>query len=213
MMSNKMVKKTLLMAVLACCAMSAQAAQQQEYMAHLTAVNADKIGTTPVGDATFKVEGDKLIVHIKMKHTPPGIMHWEHFHGYPDGKNATCVTPAEDKNGDGFIDLVETEAVSGTTMVPFDDAPHKMNIPTDNYPHADKNGSYEYTKVVPLAALEKRFGETFKGGTIDLDKRVLYVHGVPDSLKLPATVAGEVGHYTTSTTLPIACGKIEKVKS
>jgi len=213
MMMDKMVKKTLLLAVLASCAMSAQAAKQGEYKAHLTAVNADKIGTSPVGDATFKVEGDKLVVHIKMKNTPPGIMHWEHFHGYPNGQNASCVTAAQDKNGDGFIDLAETEAVSGTTMVPFDDAPHKMNIPTDNYPHADKDGSYEYTKVVPLAALEKKFGETFKGGKIDLNKRVLYVHGVPDSLKLPATVAGEVGHYTTSTTLPIACGKIEKVKS
>lgn len=29
----------------------------------------------------------------------------------------------QEVNHDGFIDLPETEAVSGTTMVPFDDAP------------------------------------------------------------------------------------------
>ena len=33
----------------------------------------------------------------------------------------------------GFIDLPETEAVSGTTMVTFDDAPQEMNIPHDGY--------------------------------------------------------------------------------
>jgi len=211
-MISKMVKKTLIATGLTLCALNAYAAQEQVFKAHLTAVNADKIGSSPVGDATFKVEGDKLVVHIKMAHTPPGIIHWEHFHGYPDGKNATCVAPKDDANGDGYIDLIETGAVSGTTMVPFNDAPHEMNIPTDTYPRADKHGNYEYTKVVPLSALEKKFGEVFKGGKIDLDKRVLYVHGVPENTKLPATVAGEVASYTTNTTLPIACGKIELVK-
>lgn len=39
----------------------------------------------------------------------------------------------QDVNHDGFIDLPETEAVPGTTMVPFDDAPQEMNIPHDGY--------------------------------------------------------------------------------
>ena len=39
----------------------------------------------------------------------------------------------QEVNHDGFIDLPETEAVSGTTMVTFDDAPQEMNIPNDGY--------------------------------------------------------------------------------
>jgi hypothetical protein len=80
--------------------------------------------------ATFKVVGDNLEVHIKMKGVPASIEHWEHFHGFPDGKNATCATPEQDKNKDGYVDLGETEPVMGTTMVPFNDKPEEMNIPT-----------------------------------------------------------------------------------
>ena len=42
-----------------------------------------------------------------------------------------CLQKSEKEvNHDGFIDLPETEAVSG---VPFDDAPQEMNIPHDGY--------------------------------------------------------------------------------
>jgi Cu/Zn superoxide dismutase len=195
-----------------CLSAAATAVDSHNYEAHLTAVNANKIGTSPVGSATFKIQGDNLIIHINMKNTPPNIQHWEHFHGNPDGSAATCATPAQDKNKDGYIDLIETSTVSGTTMVPFNDAPHKMDIPTDTYPKSDSKGTFSYTKVVPLNELNKKFAEAFNGGSIDLDKRVIYVHGVSIDTKLPSTVAGEVGHYGTDVTLPIACGEIHLVR-
>ena len=61
---------------------------------------------------------------------PANIEHWEHFHRFSDGKQAHVPTLMQDVNHDGFIDLPETEAVSG---VPFDDAPQEMNIPHDGY--------------------------------------------------------------------------------
>ena len=70
--------------------------------------------------------------------------------------------PAADKNGDGIIDLIETEPMSGTTMVPFHDNPVSMQIV--NFP----------------------------------------------ATKLPATVAS-LDDVPAQVTLPIACGKIEKV--
>lgn len=45
---------------------------------------------------------------------PANIEHWEHFHRFPDGKQAHVPTLMQDVNHDGFIDLPETEAVSGT---------------------------------------------------------------------------------------------------
>ncbi|KAA1183106.1 hypothetical protein FP026_08200 [Rhizobium tropici] len=189
---------------------TADPSSAESYKAHLTALNPGKIGTSAEGDATFKIVGDNLEVHIKMKGVPANIEHWEHFHGFPDGRNATCATSAEDKNKDGYIDLGETEPVMGTTMVPFNDKPEEMNIPTHTYPQADASGSYEYTKIVPLKALQEKFGETYKGGSIDLDKRVVMVHGVPEKHALPASV-GSLGPIPSHVTLPIACGKIEKV--
>lgn len=188
------------------------ATANEVYKADLVPLNTAKTGIVASGTATFEVVGKNLKVHIKMKGTPPDMQHWEHFHGYPDGRNATCATMAQDANEDGYVDLEETGAVSGTTMVPFDGRPEKMNIPNDTYPTANAKGEFEYTKLVPLSVLQKKFGETYQGGKIDLDKRVIYVHGVPGSLSVPSTVAGQVGSYNTHVTLPIACGKIERVK-
>ena len=190
--------------------LSAGATHAESYKAHLTALNADQIGWAAEGDATFEVVGDNLEVHIKMNGVPATIEHWEHFHGFPDATNATCITPDLDANKDGFLDLGETEPVSGTTMVPFNDKPEEMNIPTHTYPHASAMGDFEYSKVVPLKQLSETFGKVYQGGLIDLDKRVIYVHGVPSDFGLPATV-GSLGTVPSHVTIPIACGKIEKV--
>lgn len=194
----------------ACSAQTETIKKPELYKARLAGLNSGRIGSTAQGEATFKVVGDNLEVTINMRGVPANIEHWEHFHGFPDGKAATCITPDMDANKDGYLDLIETEPVSGTTMVPFNDKPEDMVIPTHTYPHASADGSYSYTKVVPLARLAKTFGNTYKGGTIDLDKRVIYVHGVPSSAALSPTVKS-LGPVPSHVTLPIACGKIERV--
>lgn len=183
----------------------------QKYIADIVPLNANFIGTKAHGQAKFTIDGDNLHIEIEMFDTPVKTQHWEHFHGFPDGKDAQIATMAQDANHDGLVDLPETEAVSGTTMVPFDNAPHEMNIPNDNYPISDDKGHFAYEKDVPLNDLKKKFKEVFGTDDLELDKRVIYVHGVPESLKLPNTVAGVVGPYDAHVTLPIATGKIKKV--
>jgi len=187
-----------------------QDAHAQTYRAKLTAVNSEKIGSAPAGEAILKVVGDKLEVHIKMHAVPVNIEHWEHFHGFPDARVAKCITPDLDSNKDGFLDLLETEPASGTTMVPFNDKPEEMVIPTHTYPHAGPKGDFDYTKMVPLAALADKFASVYKGQSIDLDRRVIYVHGVPSDSALPGSV-GSLGPVPSHVTLPIACGTIEKI--
>lgn len=182
----------------------------EKYIAHIKPLNANKIGTSAHGTAEFTLDGDKLHIKVEMFGTPANIEHWEHFHGFADSRDAQVPTIAQDVNHDGFIDLPETEAVSGTTMVPLDDAPEKMNIPHDGYPKANENGYYEYEIDVPLTELQAKFKKAFGTADLHLDKRVVYVHGVPASLKLPDTVGGKVMGYDAHTTLPIAAGKIEK---
>lgn len=200
------------LALLASSACAVSAKQHEVYQADLVALNSAKAGATATGTATIEVVGSRLKVHIKMAGTPPNMQHWEHFHGYPDGKSAACATSAQDANHDGYVDLVETGAVSGTTMVPFDGAPEKMNIPNDSYPNADSSGSFDYTKTVPLQQLRDKFASVYSGGKLDLDKRVIYVHGVVSTNDLPSTVDGHVGPYDPHVTLPIACGKIRRVR-
>lgn len=181
------------------------------YVAHLTALNANVTGTHTTGEAKFEVKGGDLIIDIKVTGAPPDVVHWQHFHGFRDGHGASCATATDDANGDGIVDLMETAKASGTTMVPFDNAPAAMDVAHGTYPKASADGSYTYHKVVPLKKLSAAFGKAFDGQKLDFDHRVVYIHGVAGNTKLPSTVAS-LGPIPASVTLPIACGKIEKVE-
>lgn len=179
------------------------------YVAHLAPLNSKVTGSDASGEARFTIEGDRLTIVIDAKGLPPGIMHLQHFHGFTDNREATCPTAAADVNGDGIIDLIETEPMSGTTMVPFHDDPVNMQIVNDTYPKASADGSYHYEKTVSLKALQAAFAKAFKDPDLDLDKRVVYIHTIFPSSKLPASVAS-LGKIPAQVTLPIACGKIER---
>ncbi len=87
-----------------------------------------------------------------------------------------------DKNHDGIIDLIETEPASGTTMVPFIDDPVSMNVAEGTYPKASADGTYEYRRTVSLQALSAAFSKAFDGSKLDLDRRVVLIHGTPNTL-------------------------------
>ncbi len=183
----------------------------KRYRAKIKSVNEDVIGTSVSGKAEFVEENDTLKIKIEATGTPPDMMHWSHFHGFPDGKKGRIPGKDADTNGDGVIDLPELYAVAGQTMVPFDDAPHDMHIPHDDYPHADSKGNWTYEAEVPLADLRKKFKEKFGTEDLQLDKRTVLIHGVPETVALPDTVEGTVQDYGPHTTLPIGVGEIEAV--
>lgn len=182
----------------------------QVYVAHLHPLNAKASGHSTHGIARFTVNGDTLTIFIDVQGAAPNTVHWQHFHGHKDGAQATCATMGADANHDGIIDVTETEKASGTTMVPFDTDPAAMDIAHGTYPTADAHGNYHYSATVPLEALDAAFGKAFPGQSLDLSKRVVYIHGVPADTKLPASVAS-LGPIPAQVTLPIACGRIERV--
>ena len=116
-----------------------------------------------------------------------------------------------DANGDGIIDVVETGATAGTTMVPFSGDPVGMDVPHGTYPKASATGTLRYKKTVSLSALQAAFGKAFDGQKLDLDRRVVFLHGIPAATKLKASVAS-LGPIPAQVTLPIACGEIKRAK-
>lgn len=183
---------------------------QAEYTAHIHAMNATTAGSKAEGVAHFRIRGDELTIDINMHGTPANTVHWQHFHGFKDGSPASCPTATADANSDGIVDLMETGKASGTTMVPFIGKPASMDVAHGSYPTADANGDYHYHATVSLKALKAAFAKAFPGQSLDLAKRVIYIHGVPASTSLPDTVAS-LGPIPAQTTIPIACGKIEPV--
>ena len=182
----------------------------KRYVAEIKPVNEEVINASVRGHAELVEEDDILKVTIDATGTPPNMMHWSHFHGFIDGTKGRVPTKEDDINGDGFIDLPELYKVAGQTMVPFDNAPHEMHIPHDNYPHSDADGNWHYEFEVPIAELKKKFKEKFGSEDLKLDTRTVLIHGVPESIELPDTVEGTVQGYGPHTTLPIGVGEIER---
>lgn len=181
------------------------------YKADLSALNSDVTGSDASGDATFTISGDDLTIKVEMEGVAPDTVHLQHFHGFQDGdQNSVCPTVDDDGNGDGIIDIIETEPVAGVTMVPFHDDPVSMEIENDTYPTADADGTYTYEKTVSLSELEDAFAEEFPGQELDLERRVVFIHSVPDDTDLPNTVES-LGDIPAHVTLPVACGAIEIV--
>jgi len=182
------------------------------YKAELSPLNSKTTGSDARGEATFAVSGSQLTIHVSAKGVPPNMEHLQHFHGFAKGdRMSRCPTARDDTNRDGIIDIVETEPVAGTTMVPFDNDPVGMSMVNDTFPRAGAHGSYSYEKTVSLKALEAAFTKKFSGQKLDLGRRVVFLHGFPASTKLPATVAS-LDDVPAQVVLPIACGAIKKVR-
>jgi hypothetical protein len=181
------------------------------YVAPLHALNTKVTGVETAGEARFSITGDMLTITVSAQNLPPDIIHLQHFHGFKDNRDATCPTEPADVNHDGIIDLIETEPTSGTTMVPFHDDPVSMEIVRDTYPKASADGTFQYQKTVSLKDLNAAFAKAFGEKELDLDRRVVFIHGILPSIKLPASAAS-LGTIPAQVTLPIACGEIKRVQ-
>jgi hypothetical protein len=211
MKSTSIANLAIALSALLLAASADEAAAAEHYVAKLTPLNADKVGTSASGTADIEIADGKMNVTIDLKGLSPNLMHLQHFHGFVDGKDATCPTAASDANGDGYVDLMETEKTSGTTMLPFHAHPASLEIATDTYPVADKDGNAHYTHSDDVATIEKSLKEKLKATGLELAKRVIFIHGVPSDTKLPDTVKSLPG-APAQLTIPVACGKIEVAK-
>jgi hypothetical protein len=178
----------------------------QTFVAQLSPLNAHLLDATPSGEVRLEVRGDSLTIMVDVQGVPPEMMHLQHFHGFEDGSPARCPGADADENGDGVVDVTETAALAGTTMVPFHGDPENMEIDGDTYPVADEQGSYSYRQTVPLEGVRSAFQEKF-GGSLHLDRRVVFIHGIPEHIELPGTAATKAG-LPARVTLPIACGEL-----
>jgi hypothetical protein len=84
-----------------------------------------------------------------------------------------------------------------------------MQIPTETCPKASPEGGYSHETTISSSPLQAAFAKAFNGQRLDLDRRDIFIHGVPASAKLAASAAF-LGLIPASVTLPIACGRIER---
>lgn len=181
------------------------------YIAPLQPLNANVTGAEPIGLATFIIRGDEMGIYVIAEGLPPGMAHLQHYHGFTEGGEAECPTEAADTNSDGVVDLIETQATAGRTLVPFHDDPASLEglLATDRFPTAT-NGVIDYRETVSVQALESSLQSQYAIDDLSLDERVVFLHGVGPDTNLPDS-AQSIADVPAGTTLPIACGEIVRV--
>ncbi|WP_162053382.1 hypothetical protein [Pontibacter pamirensis] len=165
---------------------------ERTFMANLQPLNNSGVS----GTATITVDANVLTVEVMASGLEPNLPHPQHIHGFKDdNRNATCPTPADDTNGDGFVDLVEGLPSYGPVLL-------ELYVPIDEFPVADADGNLNYTRTFELGEIE--FEE--EGQVIDykdlkpLQNRAIVLHGLTvNSVYVP--------------TMPVACGQIMPTNS
>jgi hypothetical protein len=177
------------------------------YIAQIHAINPQLTKSEVSGQAIFIVSNGQLKITMVVKGLSPG-MHLGHIHGFISGKASTLPPSNADTNGDGIIDLMETEPFSGVTLIPFNGDPVALKIKSDTYSIADKDGLLIYEMTVPLAQLNAAIKKQYGIAKLSLADRVIFIHGVPKETSLPNTVKSLPG-VPAYITVPIACGEIK----
>ena len=206
-------RKLIFTLTLALFAISISYAQKQSagevhaYAAAINAINPQLTNSKISGQAIFIIADGKLKITMVVKGLTPG-MHLGHIHGFISDKAATCPLSNADTNGDGIIDLMETEPYAGVTLIPFNADPVGLKIKSDTYSVADKDGLLTYEITVQLDKLNAAIKREYGIDKLDLDHRVIFIHGVPGKTSLPNTVKSLPG-VPAYITVPIACGEIK----
>lgn len=180
------------------------------YRAELRSLNDSIAGMSANGMATIRIKGDTMFINVMASGLEPGMMHLQHYHGYPDGQDATCASMDQDTNGDGIVDLIETREVSDITLVPFNDNPAELELTAQSYPEASDQGTITYNDTVLISELRPALQQKFGIDSLQLENRVVYLHGISQDTQLPESVQS-LPDVPAHVTLPVACGKLEKV--
>jgi len=179
---------------------------EERFLGTFSEVN-PKLGAPPVGMVSIRRKGDELEFNLR----GTGFdrqMHLVHIHGFAeaDPREAVCPTMEADTNEDGFVDLVETRATAGVTMVPFTADPAGLEIGSESYPKPNEAGKVAYRQTVDLNALESAMQDKF-GTSAAIGRRVVFIHGAPEDAELPDTVRSLEG-VPAEVTIPVACAEL-----
>lgn len=187
------------------------------YKAKFVTLNSNVNGTLP-GSATFFRKEDRWFAYLRLFAGMPKAWHMQNVY-----EGTRCPTANDDLNLDGFIDIIEAQAVLGKILIPLDADISSQNSGRNFYPLADLSGSYHYERVTSF----KRFFNDLKSEDKNPDDQIrklapdeglklvgkaIMIQGVTEDIELPDTVQ-TLERRRPFQTLPIACGIYEKVET
>lgn len=186
-----------------------------QYLAVFETLN-PQITSKVTGAFTFSVEKltDEVVGDVRINNAGPDLIHAQNVR-----VGRRCPTMSDDINSDGIIDAQEGERVYGKIFFPLDGDLSSQSSHDGEFPQGDTYGSYIYAKVTNFTLFMKdlRSKENSEGyiklkdqEPLDIENRVVVVHGVDEAVGLPDTVKS-VDRASPFQALPIVCGVIKKV--
>jgi hypothetical protein len=120
-----------------------------------------------------------------------------------------CPTAADDRNGDGIVDIQEALPKLGHLLVTLDTDINSESDSHSVFPTSSLLGKYSYTVKGYRAMVLTDIEHLMDARKIDLERAVVLLQGLPAYLKFPNSVETS-GSLPASETLPVACGTITK---
>lgn len=170
------------------------------YRAILRPFNNQLSGFLPTGFADITIQGDSVQVKTLLD-DDARVPHLQSIH-----MGTRCPTAADDRNGDGLVDIQEAVIASGEAFIPLDGDINSAAAGAGIYP---MGGGFTYTRTGSLALMESD-ARARTGQNLNLGGRVVIIHGVAATTKIPATLATRDG-LTPQAAAPIACGVLKRM--
>lgn len=185
------------------------------YVATITTLN-NGVGGPISGNVSISKEGARLIAYARLNGGAPHTVHQQRVH-----VGTSCPSSANDANGDGYVDAVEGFNHVGKILFPLDADISSQERGSSIWPAGDMYGYYHWERATsyerfisdlrePDLNEENEFAKLGPNGDLNLDGRVVIIHGAPETANLPDTVATR-GRLRNFQTIPVACGIIRKV--
>jgi hypothetical protein len=173
---------------------------QGSYRAVLRPLNNHLSGFLPSGMAEIKISGNAFSVKTLLD-DDARVIHMQSVH-----EGVTCPRREEhDLNQDGLIDIVEAKKASGEVYIPLDSDLNSARAGSAVYP---LGGNYTYIENASLSNLMEDM-KIRTNRNLKLTGRVVLIHGVETTTKLPRTVA-TINGMPKAASIPIACGVLIK---
>lgn len=180
--------------------------KEGEYVAYLRTINSSVNGYIPYGRAELSLKEDELKV-VTYLDDDQRVMHMQRIH-----TGRRCPTLEDDLNNDGFIDIIEAEQALGEVILPLDNDLSSRQAGEDKYPIGS---NFTYTRSASWSGIIEDLKQPYKegyfvlkDGHLNLQNRVILIHGTAFSGLVPTTLATTEG-MEPHLSVPIACGIIQ----
>lgn len=185
------------------------------YVATISTLN-NGVGGPISGSVSITKEGTRLIAYARLNGGAPHTVHQQRIH-----VGTSCPTASNDANGDSYVDADEAFNHVGKILFPLDADISSQERGSSIWPAGDVYGYYHWERATsyerfisdlrePDLNEENEFAKLGPNGDLNLDGRVVIIHGAPETANLPDTVATR-GRLRNFQTIPVACGVIKKV--